>query len=272
MFSLKTQIPNLKISRPQKNSMCGNNRYVGGCYLSAVMLLSLLISILIPEADAKQALFEASTPVVVIDPGHGGNDTGAQGPAGTQEKTVTLNLARSIADQLKTSCRVVMTRSDDYRLDISERTSVANQAKADIFISLHAGSSFIGSISGTTVYFYQQFIESALTAEAKTRKPLADSNMPVSWDQIQMKYRITSEKLAKYIQNQLNGVRRPPDTKIQGAPLLVLEGADMPAVVIEIGNLSNSNDEKALGDPGFLADIARAIAKGVDAFFAQKSK
>ena len=122
------------------------------------------------------------------------------------------------------------------------------------------------------VYFYQQFVESALTAEAKTRKPLADSNMPVSWDQIQMKYRITSKKLAKYIQNQLNGVRRPPDTKIQGAPLLVLEGADMPAVVIEIGNLSNSNDEKALGDPEFLADIARAIAKGVDVFFAQKPK
>ena len=270
MFSLKTQIPNLKISHPQKNSMGGNNRYVDSCYLAAVMLIGLLIFILIAEADAKQALFEASTPVVVIDPGHGGNDTGAQGPAGTHEKTVTLNLARSIADQLKASCRVVLTRSDDYRLDLSERTAVANQSKADIFISLHTGSSFIGSISAETVYLYQPFLGSALTAESETPQSLRDSNIPVSWDQIQTKYRITSRKLAKLIQDQLNNVRQPTDTKIQGAPLLVLEGADMPAVAIEIGNLSNPNEEKMLGDTEFLAVIARAIAKGIDAFFTQK--
>ena len=188
MFSLNTGRSNLKIRRPQKNCTGANNRYVDGCYLAAVMLFSLLVFILIPEAGAKQALFEASMPVVVIDPGHGGNDTGAHGPAGTHEKTVTLNLAHSIADQLKTSFRVVMTRSDDYQLDISERTAVANQAKADIFISLHAGSSFIGSISGATVYFYRQFVESALTPEAKTRKPLADSNRPGN---ISQKSRIT---------------------------------------------------------------------------------
>ena len=185
-------------------------------------------------------------------------------------KTVTLNLARSLADRLKTNYRVVLTRSDDYRLDISERTAVANQSKADIFISLHTGSSFIGSFSGETVYFYQQFLGSALTAETETPQSLRDSDLPASWDQIQAKYRITSQKLAKLIQYQLNNVGRPQDTKIQGAPLLVLEGADMPAVAIEIGNLSNPNEEKALGDTEFLAVIARAITKGIDAFFAEK--
>ncbi len=263
---------NLKMCRSPKNNMLETGRYVRGYNTAAVILFSLLIFILISETDAKRALFEAGTPVVVIDPGHGGNDTGAKGPAGTQEKTVTLNLARAIADQLKTGYRVVLTRSDDYRLDISERTAVANQSKADIFISLHTGSSFSGSISGQTVYFYQQFLGSALTAESETLQSLTDSDIPVSWDQIQSKYRITSQKLAKLIQYQLNNVRRPPDTKIQGAPLLVLEGADMPAVVIEIGNLSNPNEEKALGDTEFLAIIARAIAKGIDAFFAEKAK
>jgi len=167
---------------------------------------------------------------------------------------------------------VVLTRSDDYRLDISERTAVANQSKADIFISLHTGSSFSGSVSGETVYFYQQFIGSALTAESETPQSLTDSDIPVSWDQIQSKYRITSQKLAKLIQYQLSNVRQPPDTKIQGAPLLVLEGADMPAVAIEIGNLSNPNEEKALGDTEFLAVIARAITKGINAFFAEKAR
>ena len=271
MFLFNTQIPNLKISRPQRNIMCGSNRYARGCYLTAVMLFSLLIFSLSLNADAKQALFEANLPVVVIDPGHGGNDTGAQGPDGTQEKTVTLNLARMIADQLKASCRVVLTRSDDYRLDISGRTAVANQSKADIFISLHTGGSFSRSISGSIVYYYRKFIESALTAEPKAPKSLTDSSQPVSWDQIQTKYRITSERLAKLIQNRLNSVRQPPNTKVQGAPLLVLEGADMPAVAIEIGNLSNPNEEKTLRDPTFLAGFAQAIARGVDAFFAQKS-
>ena len=263
---------NLKMCRSPKNGALGTSRYVRGYYSAAAILFSLLIFILISETDAKRALFETGMPVVVIDPGHGGNDTGAKGSAGIQEKTVTLNLARSIADQLKTGCRVVLTRSDDYRLDISERTAVANQSKADIFISLHTGSSFSSSISGETVYFYQQFIGSALTAESETPQSLTESNIPVSWDQIQSKYRITSQKLAKSIQDQLNNVRQPPDTKIQGAPLLVLEGADMPAVAIEIGNLSNPNEEKALGDTEFLAVIARAIAKGIDAFFAEKAK
>ena len=211
-------------------------------------------------------------PVVVIDPGHGGNDTGAKGPAGTQEKTVSLNLARSIADQLKTSCRVVLTRTDDYRLDLSERTAVANQSKADIFISLHTGGGFIGTTSGETVFFYQQFPGSALTAESKTTQPLTDSNLPVNWDQIQTKYRITSQKLAKLIQSQLNRVRQPPRAKIQGAPLLVLEGADMPAVAIEIGNLSNPNEEEDLREAEFLMEIAKTIASGIDAFFAEKPK
>ena len=272
MLLRNKKAPNLKMGRPHKNSMRAAGGYVGGYYRTAAILFSLLGFILISGTDAKQALFEAGTAVVVIDPGHGGNDTGAKGPSGIQEKTVTLNLARSIADQLQTGCRVVLTRSDDYRLDISERTAVANQAEADIFISLHTGSSFIGSISGETVYFYQQFLGSALTAESETPQSLMGSNLPVSWDQIQAKYRITSRKLAKLIQFQLNNVRRPPDTKIQGAPLLVLEGADMPAVAIEIGNLSNPNEEKALGDTEFLAVIARAIAKGIDAFFAEKAK
>ena len=263
---------NLKMRRSPKNAVLGTGRYVRGYCSAAAILFSLLLFSLISETDAKQALIEAGTPVIVIDPGHGGNDSGAKGAAGTQEKTVTLNLARSLADRLKTNYRVVLTRSDDYRLDISERTAVANQSKADIFISLHTGNSFSSNISGETVYFYQQFIGSALTAESETPQSMTDSNIPVSWDQIQSKYRITSQKLAKLVQFQLNNVRRPPDAKIQGAPLLVLEGADMPAVAIEFGNMANPNEEKALADTEFLAVIARAITKGIDAFFAEKAK
>jgi N-acetylmuramoyl-L-alanine amidase len=272
MHPLIIHVPDLKISRLPKNRIFEAKRQVRGRHAAFTILLSLLVFIMCPVAGSGQPILEAGTPVVVIDPGHGGNDTGAEGSEGTLEKAVTLDLARLIADRLTTGCQVVLTRSDDYGLELPERTAVANRSAADMFISLHSGSSFISSISGSAVYFYQPFTESSLTAEARTPKTLADSSLPLSWDQIQIKYQISSEKLAKLIQHAIDGTRRSPDTKIQGTPLLVLEGADMPAVAIEIGNLSNPNEEKMLRDPEFLARMARAIARGIENFFSDKSK
>ena len=114
--------------------------------------------------------------------------------------------------------------------------------------------------------------ESALTTETRAPKPLQDSNAAVSWEMIQTKYRRTSEKLAGQIHSRLSTLWQAQDVKIQGTPLLVLEGADMPAVAIEIGNLTNPTSEKALGDPGFLSRVAGAITSGIDAFFAEKEK
>jgi N-acetylmuramoyl-L-alanine amidase len=237
-----------------------------------VFFFILLFCIFVSDANTKQPLFKMDMPVVVIDPGHGGTDTGAKGQNDTLEKTVTLNLAHILAQQLKARYHVVLTRNGDYGLDQSSRTAVANHAKAKIFISLHTGSSFIHNINGSAVYFYQPFQESALTTETHTLKPLQDSNPAVSWGMIQAKYRKTSEKLAGQIHSRLSTLWQPQDVKVQGAPLLVLEGADMPAVAIEIGNLPNANAEKALGDPQFLSQIAEAITVGIDAFFADKPK
>jgi len=236
------------------------------------ILFILCICILLPAANAKQPFFDKDMPVVVIDPGHGGTDTGAKGPNNTLEKSVTLNLAHVLEQQLKARYSVVLTRNGDYGLDPSGRTAVANHVKADILISLHTGSSFIHNINGSAVFFYQPFQESALTTETHAPKPLQDSKPAVSWNMIQAKYRVTSEKLAGQIQSRLSTLWQPQDVKVQGAPLLVLEGADMPAVVIEIGNLSNATAEKALGDPRFLSRIAEAITGAIDAFFAEKQK
>ena len=243
------------------------------CRLAMPAILSILcICILLPAANAKQPFSDKDMPVVVIDPGHGGTDTGAKGPNNTLEKSVTLNLAHVLAQQLKARYSVVLTRNGDYGLDHSGRTAVANHVKTDILISLHTGSSFIHNINGSAVFFYQPFQESALTTETHAPKPLQDSTPAVSWDMIQAKYRVTSEKLAGLIQSRLSTLWQPQNVKVQGAPLLVLEGADMPAVVIEIGNLSNAAAEKALGDPRFLSRIAEAITGAIDAFFAEKPK
>jgi N-acetylmuramoyl-L-alanine amidase len=236
------------------------------------ILIILLICIFASGTNAREPLFKKDMPVVVIDPGHGGTDAGAKGPNNTLEKTVTLNLAHILARQLEARYRVVLTRNGDYGLDISDRTAVANHAKAEIFISLHTGGSFIHNINGAAVYFYQPFQESALRTETQAAKPIQDSAPAVGWDKVQAKYRITSEKLAGEIQSRLSTLWQPQEVKVQGMPLLVLQGADMPAVAIEIGNLKNATAEKALGAPRFLSRVAEAIIDGIDAFFAEKEK
>ena len=239
--------------------------------LSAIVFI-FLSCIATPEANARRPLVEATMPLVVIDPGHGGNDEGAKGPNQSLEKTITLNLAHILSQQLKARYRVLLTRNEDYGLELTARTAVANHADADIFISLHTGGSFIHNIDGATVYFYQPFQESTLKTENHRPRPLPDSNPEIEWSMIQTKYRITSEKLANQIQSRLTMLWQPQSVKVQGAPLLVLEGADMPAVAIEIGNLKNANAEKTLTEGLFMSRIAEAISSGIDAFFAEKTK
>ena len=238
----------------------------------ALMLISLLMAVMAPETDAKQKLFEAQMPVVAIDPGHGGNDNGAKGPNGVLEKTITLNLARIIAQQLEADYRVVLTRDDDYGLNIPSRTAAANHANSDIFISLHTGSSFVHDTNRSAVYFYRPFQGSALVTEPKLQQPSTNGEYGVRWDMIQTKYRAASEKLAKHVQSELTLIWQPSDVGVKGIPLLVLQGADMPAVAIEIGNLANANAEKQLTDTQFLSRIAEGIVNAITAFLADKPR
>jgi N-acetylmuramoyl-L-alanine amidase len=232
--------------------------------------LCLLICTGIPDAYAKRPLFENQMPVIAIDPGHGGKDTGARGANGALEKTITLNLARMIAQQLDSDYRVILTRNDDYALESSDRTATANHAQADIFISLHTGSSFVHARDRSAVYFYMPFQGSALSIESKRPQPALNDEPAVPWDIIQTKYQAASKKLATQMQARLASIWQPQEVTVQGIPMRVLEGADMPAVAIEIGNLANASSEKQLVDSRYLSKIARAIARAIATFLAEK--
>lgn len=242
-----------------------------GKFITAICL-GLLICSALTNADAKRKPFEAHLPVVAIDPGHGGKDTGAKGPNGTLEKAVTLNLARMVAQQLDADFRVVLTRDDDYGIASSDRTAVANHAKANIFISLHAGKGFTPEFNRCTVYFYMPFQGSALRTESKISPETADGEPADRWDTIQAKHQVASKKLAAQMQAGLQAIWQPQEVIVRGTPVLVLEGADMPAVAIEIGNLANASAEKQLADSGFLSRIAGAIARVIANFLAEKPK
>lgn len=218
------------------------------------------------KANSKELRFHGQEKTIVINPGHGGYDTGAQGSGGTLEKTITLKFARVLAAKLAKTYRVTLTRSDDYWVDIPTRTAIANHAHANMFISIHTGGSFLHQATGISIYYYKETSKSSLTLDTNPFEAFKSTNSQALWHDIQKKHQKNSKILAQLVQKRINGLVELK-TEIEGAPLMVLEGADMPAILIEIGYISNPVEEKLMGDIGFLSNIAEGVKNGIDDFF-----
>ena len=232
--------------------------------------LALIVSLMfigsaMQQAIAKQTLFEAFKQIIVIDPGHGGQEFGARGPDGTLEKTVTLELARLIAADLGREFKVVLTRTDDYLVDLVNRTSLANHLNADVFISIHTGASFAHSTAGT-LFFYQNFSKSDSGQNQGPSSVDQKHNKPILWKNVQSRYLSKSQSLARAIDFRLKNISSN-QSRIEGCPLAVLQGAAMPAVLIEVGYLTNPAEEKKLRDDRFMMDLAEQIARESRTFF-----
>ena len=219
------------------------------------------------QATPEKPILPKQKKTIVIDPGHGGHDKGALGPEGTVEKNVTLDLARMLATEFENTYRVILTRTDDYFLNIPSRTSTANHEKADLFISIHSGGSFLHQASGITLYFFKEIAEPSLTPHTDPSKPFKRINNRSAWSNIQNAHQTTSKILAKSLLNLINQQTIFKKSEILGAPLVVLEGADMPAVCLEIGYINNPAEEKSLQDICVLSNIVQGIRKGIDDFF-----
>jgi len=237
------------------------------CYLIVFLIVTFLTSGMMTGAAAKNLSIKENKPTIVLDPGHGGYDTGAQGPDGTFEKTVTLNLARMISEKLSKKYRLQLTRTDDYSLDIYSRTAVANHLKADLFIGIHTGGSFLHTATGISIFYFNEISETALVLENEPSKPVDVGDTLPPWDYIQNRHKTTSKVLARLIQHRFIDQIKSTEIRIQGAPIMVLEGADMPAILIEIGYLTNPSEEKRHQDKKVLSDLVKAISNGIDDFF-----
>ena len=203
---------------------------------------------------------------IVIDPGHGGYDKGGQGSDGTFEKTVTLKFAQVLAEELGKTYKTILTRTDDSWVDIPVRSATANHVDADMLISIHTGGSFLHQASGMSVYYYKKISKSTLTLDPDSSKEFKNENTKVTWSDIQNRHQQNSKNLAALVRDRIaKQTRYKPE--IQGAPLIVLEGADMPAILIEIGYITNPVDEKSLDDIDVLTGIAKEIRNGINDFF-----
>ena len=215
---------------------------------------------------------------VVIDPGHGGHDQGTEGPRGLLEKDLVLDIALRVGKLIESrmGAEVIYTRNDDTFIPLEGRTALANEKKADLFLSIHANSSALPRLAGVETYYLnikgssKDALDVAARENASSQKSifeLADVIQKIA------KYDKAEESLefAKRIQASLYAfsARNIPGSKNRGvrtAPFVVLIGAHMPSVLAEIGFLSNAREETLLKRPDYRQKLAEALFRGVSRY------
>lgn len=213
---------------------------------------------------------------VVLDPGHGGHDTGTIGPGGLEEKTLVLDIAQRLGTLItqRLGSEVVYTRTDDTFVPLETRTELANEKRADLFLSIHANSSRLRGIAGSET-FYLNFTTSAGALEVAAREN-ATSQMSIYELQglvqkIALKEKVQeSREFAATVQKSLySGLmlgRAAKNRGVKQAPFVVLVGAQMPSVLAEIAFLSNPREETQLKRPEYRQRVAEALFKGVSQY------
>jgi N-acetylmuramoyl-L-alanine amidase len=232
-----------------------------------------------PATGDSLAALSARRPVIrtiVLDPGHGGEDVGARGPTGVLEKDVTLVVARLLksAIEARYGIRVLQTRDEDRLIGPDERAAYANNNKADVFISLHANASPSADVKGAEVFYLGL---DKYADQARRQAQLDGAALPifgggsrqidlVLWDLAQANYVDHSAVLADLVDGQLGGRVNVSPLGVQQGPMRVLVGVNMSAVLIEMGYLTNPEQERALVSGGYQGSLVQAITDAVAPF------
>ncbi len=216
--------------------------------------------------------------VVVIDPGHGGDDPGAIGPSGLKEKDVTLDIAKRLKKILEERYNLVvfLTRETDRYISLKERTAFANRKGADVFISIHINASRKRNTRGIETYLLNWTNDEEALRVAARENAISIEKMKKSQTELGMilaslereSKRDESLRLAHYIHQSLmrevtRSYRGIKDLGVKQALFYVLVGAEMPSVLVEVGFISNPKDERLLRKRAFRQKTATSIARGI---------
>jgi N-acetylmuramoyl-L-alanine amidase len=210
---------------------------------------------------------------VCIDAGHGGRDHGKESANGVYEKDVNLALARVTRDRIQEELglEVVMTRDDDAMIGLQERTEIANASGADLFISIHCNSWFNEQTGGFESYFLSPARGESERALARFENQAGDGGADapggdvefILWDVVQNAYIAESSSLAEYVQREMTSRLGLKSRGVKQADFVVLQGAKMPAVLIETAFLSNPAEEAMLTDPDFQRRLADGLVQSI---------
>jgi N-acetylmuramoyl-L-alanine amidase len=223
--------------------------------------------------------------VIAIDPGHGGEDPGALGPGGLREKTVVLQIARRLENQLAKipGFKPMLVRTGDYYVSLKNRRDKARALEADLFVSIHAdafreksaygASVYALSISGATSTTAQYLADSENAADLVGGVELADMDPMLAGvlaDLSMTGTLNTSLNLGALILEQIDGVARLHKKRVEQAGFAVLKSPDVPSLLIETGFISNPGEAERLAMPAYQDKMARAIRRGIQSWFARQ--
>lgn len=249
--------------------------------LVSTTLFALPLSVLIPGAGPARG--DTCPPdrfdVVVIDAGHGGEDEGARGPGGSLEKEVVLGISKQLAEALrKRDLQVVMTRTDDSFVSLEQRTHIANDARADLFISIHTNAARNAKIHGVETFFMSLSATDDAAARVAEREnesfgtaaaigvAAKDPLVGILGDLIATEHLHESQEFARMAQAYLASLTAMESRGVKQAPFVVLAGVQMPASLVEIGFITHSGDEKSLRSKKGRRAIVVALEKAVAEF------
>lgn len=235
-----------------------------------------------PGAAPHSAASAANRPLVFLDPGHGGKDPGAIGVSGTYEKHVALAAAHELQRQLEASgrYRVCLSRGGDVFIPLEQRVAIAQRQGAALFVSMHADALADHGVRGASVYTLSDHASDAQTAALARRENSADrfagSDFPVASPEVQQilaslvrqETRARSARMARGVVAALGpnvGLLQNP---ARHAAFVVLQAPDVPSVLVEMGFMSNPQDEAALQRADHRAVVATALHRAIDQFFA----
>jgi N-acetylmuramoyl-L-alanine amidase len=273
-------IPPVKPTPPSAAPAAAAEPAAGGAG-SGVSLVAMTVSpALLPPA--KPPLPDDNRkPVIVLDAGHGGKDPGATGVNGTMEKDITLRMARELKRLLEASGRykVVLTRNDDTLLPLRRRFDIARLAGADLFISLHADHNDNKRLRGASVYTLSENASDAEAAELAAREnkedlingvDLSNQSAVVTSILIDLAQRETKNRSARFaslLTEEMADQTLVLRESHRFAGFAVLKAPDVPSVLIELGYLSNENDEAALRSARHRTRIGKAVEDAIDHYF-----
>ena len=223
---------------------------------------------------------------IVIDPGHGGLENGAQGKFGTLEKDITLAIGFKLKEiiEKRLAFNVVLTRERDVDVSLEQRAAVANNNRALLFVSIHTNSSYRKDASGSETFFLSLNAtdeEARRLAYLENQSAELDRNLEqgsgddikmILWDMAQTAYIRESSQLAERIQQELNALLGTSNRGIKQAPFKVLTGVACPAVLVEVAFISNPEEERAMLSEKFQHNVAEAIYRGMLSFVRRYSK
>jgi N-acetylmuramoyl-L-alanine amidase len=210
---------------------------------------------------------------IAIDPGHGGDDDGVRSAEGAKEKDLTLAIARRVkaAIESRLGLRVLLTRDDDRSVPVDERASVANNNKADLFVSLHVNGSMRAAASGASIWVaaFDRDAAQASTGGAERVPAFGGGTREIElvpWDFAQTRHLDQSSAFASLLEETFHDRVPLAAHPVDRAPLRVLESANMPAVLVEVGYLTNRDQAKLIGGDAFQNGLVQALFDAIVRF------